>query len=398
MSKSPIIFGSLNKKILLPFFLAFGQIIYKIFNKYYPEKKYDLVAHFYMQSFGQMIIIFLPYIFKFYDKEEKTEKLIKQKKPLNYFLLILFFSLDGILNIAMAAIRVFVNNEQATFEQSTLFPPNDFEMMSIEMIFLVCISKCLLKYKYFKHHIISIIIFIIIGTICELIINVHSNVDGTYFLLEFIKILLAASNATYYCYQKYMMEKLFYPYWVVAFIPGFETFIIACMLLIIVLCDPEKENTTAPIISDFYLFYKQSDIGLIFGKIIIDFILHLIMCPLAILVIYYFTPEYILIILQITRTIQNLMEQSVDKLYCVIFYIIQFIALMIHLEVLELNFCNLNRYTKRKIELRGMEDIFFEGRDSTVDSNTMPINDDYCFSKENIGTYIELTENTNENL
>ena len=395
MSKSPIIFGALNKKILLPFFLTLGQIVYKLFIKYYPEPKYDLVAHFYMQSLGEMLIKFVPYIFKF-DKEEKLEKFKNQNKPLNYFLLILFFLLDGILNVALKAIGLFVNNEQATFDQSNLFPPNDFEMMSIEMIFLVCVSICLLKYKYFRHHIISIIIFIIIGTICEIILNDHSNINGTYFLLEFIKIFLAAANASYYCYQKYMMEKLFYNYWTVAFIPGLVTFIIACIFLIAVLCDPEKENTTVPIFSDFYLFYTQSDIGLLIGKIIIDFILHLIMCPLAILVLYYFTPDYILIILQLTRTIQNLMEESVDKLYCIIFYIIQFIALMIHLEILELNFCGLNRYTKRRIEVRGIEDIYFEGRDSTVDANIIPINDDYYYKKENAQAHIEMKESSNE--
>lgn len=120
------------------------------------------------------------------------------------------------------------------------------------------------------------------------------------------------------------------------------------------------------------------------------------MCPLAILVLYYFTPDYILIILQLTRTIQNLKEESVDKLYCIIFYIIQFIALMIHLEILELNFCGLNKYTKRRIEKRGVEDIFFEGRDSTVDTNIIPINDDYYYKKENGEAHIEMKESSNQ--
>ena len=189
------------------------------------------------------------------------------------------------------------------------------------MIFLVCVSVCLLKYKYFKHHIISIIIFIIFGIICDLILNDYTEINGIFFLLEFIKILLAGTNASYFCYQKYMMEKLFYPYWIIAFIPGLVSFTIACIFLIIVLTSPEKENTSAAVFSDFYSFYKQSNVGLIIGKILFDFILHAIMCPLAILVVYYFTPDYILIILQLTIIIQNLIEEPVDKLYCLIFYI-----------------------------------------------------------------------------
>ena len=90
------------------------------------------------------------------------------------------------------------------------------------------------------------------------------------------------------------------------------------------------------------------------------------------------------------------MEESVDKLYCIIFYIIQFIALMIHLEILELNFCGLNKYTKRRIEKRGVEDIFFEGRDSTVDTNIIPLNDDYYYKKENGEAQIEMKESSNQ--
>ena len=40
---------------------------------------------------------------------------------------------------------------------------------------------------------------------------------------------------------------------------------------------------------------------------------------------------------------------------------------MIHLEILELNFCGLNKYTKRNIIYRGQDDILAEGRDSVMD-------------------------------
>ena len=40
---------------------------------------------------------------------------------------------------------------------------------------------------------------------------------------------------------------------------------------------------------------------------------------------------------------------------------------MIHLEILELNFCGLNKFTKRNIIIRGKDDFFAEGRDSVMD-------------------------------
>ena len=115
------------------------------------------------------------------------------------------------------------------------------------------------------------------------------------------------------------------------------------------------------------------------------------MCPLAILVVYYFTPDFILIILQ-------LIEKPVDKLYCIIFYFIQFIALMIHLEILELNFCGLNKYTKRRIELRGIEDVSFEGRDSTSGIDFIEVNDEYyVMKKENNNQILEMKESLDDN-
>ena len=50
---------------------------------------------------------------------------------------------------------------------------------------------------------------------------------------------------------------------------------------------------------------------------------------------------------------------------------------MIYLEILELNFCDLNKYTKRNIELRGLLDSFGEGRDSTAGLEKIDINKDY---------------------
>jgi hypothetical protein len=197
--------------------------------------------------------------------------------------------------------------------------------------------------------------------------------DGYFIITIFMRIVEVGLNALYYCYQKYMMEKLYYPYWNIAFVPGIFWLIVAFGFLFVVLINP---NSDIVFISNFYSFYKESDAGTIIAKIIADFILHIIMCPLNILIIFYFTPDFILIVFMLTRITQNLIDNSTDKLYCIVFYFFQFIALMIHLEILELSFCGLNKYTKRNIDLRGIEDTSCEGRDSTV-GNTIDINNDY---------------------
>ena len=187
-----------------------------------------------------------------------------------------------------------------------------------------------------------------------------------------------------------MMEKFYYPYWNIAFVPGIILLIAAFIFLLIVLIDPDKENSTISFISSFYSFYRDSDAGTIIAKIVADFVLHIIMCPLNILIVFYFTPNFILIVFMLTRITQNLIDNSTDKLYCIIFYFFHFFALMIHLEILELNFCDLNKFTKRNIDFRGIKDVSGEGRDSTSGFN-IDIDNDY--SVENPGNdEIEMSE------
>ena len=50
---------------------------------------------------------------------------------------------------------------------------------------------------------------------------------------------------------------------------------------------------------------------------------------------------------------------------------------MIYLEILELNCCGLNKYTKRNIGLRGLIENFDNERDSSVVLEKIDINKDY---------------------
>ena len=46
----------------------------------------------------------------------------------------------------------------------------------------------------------------------------------------------------------------------------------------------------------------------------------------------------------------------------------QFISLLIYLEIIELNFCNLNKNIKRNIELRGIREV---SKDTFSDSSSL---------------------------
>ena len=94
MSKSIIIFGVINKKLLLPFFLAATEIIYLVFNKYYPVHAENLILQIYGLSLAEMSIKFLPCILKITDKEElkQKEETIKKKMCTLYYIDCIIFN------------------------------------------------------------------------------------------------------------------------------------------------------------------------------------------------------------------------------------------------------------------------------------------------------------------
>ena len=389
MVQTYITFGGLNKKLLLPLILSLAQIILILVNKYYPEKENNLILQEYMLALGEMSIKLLPFILHISNKATPKEKIAKNKKCLHYFLLCFTFVLDQVIKTIADLLENSFNNKPFSYTETNLFPTNDFITMSFEMICMVVVSIMMLKYKYYKHHIISIIIFIIFGIICDIYLIDDVNIDKIFFFIKFIRLLAVAVEAVFYCYQKYMMEVLYYPYWNIAFIPGVFMFVLASVLLILALVAPDKENTEMDFVIIFYKYFRENDAGIIIGKVIIVFILHVIMCPLSILILYYFSPNFILIIFQLSSITKSLIDNPKEKLYCIIFFIFQIIALMIHLEILELNFCGLNKYTKRNIEERGDDDVTFEGRDSSVSLNVFDLNKDY---------YLDNTEKNEKNI
>ena len=395
MSKSFIALGTINKKLLLPFFLAGFQISYIIFNKYYPVSVDNFVIQRISIALGEMSVKFLPCILKIDNKEELKEKeyVSTKRKIIHYIILSGIYLVNSVMTTLAKIYDLNIRGIQIEYVGSDLFLNIDFILMGFEMIFMILISIKLLKYKYYKHHIYSSITLIIFGIISELCLETYFKKDSNFFIGQLIKVVGTVSDAIFYCFEKYMMEKYYYPYWNIAFVPGLIYLIISIIVLIVVLLDKNKENSGHYLISTFYKFFTDGTLGLSIGRIVFIFVMHLIICPLTILNIYYFSPNFILIIFQISRIANNLINNSVNKLYCIVFYAIQFLALMIHLEIIELNFCGLNKNTKKNIDLRGIDDISLERQDSMLDQGSIDINKDYSIEKlENNDKAFEMKE------
>ena len=91
-----------------------------------------------------------------------------------------------------------------------------------------------------------------------------------------IQIISIFTDVIYYYYEKYLLEKLYYPYWEVSFLNGITLFTFATMLFIYVITNKDKENSTVAIVQDFYLYFQKVSPGLIIGKQLLVYIIYFI--------------------------------------------------------------------------------------------------------------------------
>ena len=374
MSKKIIIIGDLSKKTLLPFLSALANIALNMIIYYFPGDRQNIVLDLYSSSFGMLSVTFIPYIFKFADIDKCNDQFRKKKKCINYTLLVLAYAFYSITQEIPSRMKASLSESQNIINYLAQGP---FLYIGVEMILLTIVSIFLLKYKYYNHHFISMAAFIIFGTISDIILNYYPHMAKYGLLINTFEFLRIFADVIYYYYQKYMMEILFYPYWKISFCIGICVSFTATLLLIYVLTDPDKADSKIPTIADFYLYFTEVHPGLIIGKQLIIIVLYLISFSLTMLNIYYFNPNYILISYHIAKVVNNiidLIKGEPEKLYSLIFFVLQFFSLMIYLEIIELNFCKMNENTKRNINLRGLLDMDGESdRKSTI----IDINKDY---------------------
>ena len=206
-------------------------------------------------ALAEMSIKLLPCILRINSKGEVKEKeeIIKQKKCKHYTILTALYLVNTGIITGSLIFDYYIIGKNLTYSGSNLFPNNDLILMSIEMVFLMLVSIWLLKYRYYKHHIISTVIFSVFGIISELCLGTYFTSNGKFFLGQLIRLIGATVDATYYCFQKYMMERYYYPYWNIAFVPGFIMFIASAMLFTVVLALP---NSQTPFIVTFYSYFK----------------------------------------------------------------------------------------------------------------------------------------------
>ena len=184
-------------------------------------------------------------------------------------------------------------------------------------------------------------------------------------------ILLEVAN---FCCHKYMMERLYHNYWNINIALGLFLFVAMFFYTIISL---EKFITEVKIVGIGYIFLSS------FICAVIGFFSHLT----RILTLHYETPNHMLIAYNINRIFIILTQlENENKWYSILLFLVQFFFLMFYLEILEFNFCNLNKNTKKNINKRSVNEMLVQ-HSNTFDpdaSTTFELKGGYVLKSEMI--------------
>ena len=237
-----------------------------------------------------------------------------------------YFALVGTLIFYMVgkALPNIIKGKYDTGHIKVTNPLSDgpFTYASVEMILLTVASIIFFKNKYYIHHIITIIDFILFGNISDIFLDYYSEMFTLGVWYNVIVIVCLLSDVIFLNTEKYLLEKLFYPYWKINLTVGIVLFNLSSSGLIVFLTDKEKENSRIQFISNFYKYFIYNHPGIIAGKFITYTISYFIYCTLTIINIYYFNPNYFLISFQFSKFFFALINKKEPKrFFCIIFSI-----------------------------------------------------------------------------
>ena len=392
--KKLIGFGIITKKLLIPFLLALSQIIIDIVDQLYSkefeycdkENKCRKINNAIMNSYpiatAAILVIIIPHIKAFSYKNEQNiiEENMSRQKMCGYYSLLICLYIILMSSIIYGSLRG---------AKSEVISPHLYGLCmkeGSEIFFLTIITYFVLKYKYFIHNYISLIFFIIVCLSIDLILgNIQKEVENTFqFIIE--NIINVILELTLLIYEKYIIEKLYFSPWTICSVNGAALFTVNSLTFFYVLSKGKNNlDNELPFIKDFYEYFNKIKLSIIISNFLVSLILQFIFNVFKFLTIYYFSINHILISYSLSKMANILIAHDSNKeFYCIILFIVQFLLLMIYLEVIELHFCGLDKNTKKNIQIREREEMDFGHfeRNDSFNENSLEISPGYMITKD----------------
>ena len=378
MDNHIIQFGALNKYLFIPFLLALSQILLNVLDLCIKDGNNQVnnqVIDTFSNTLGQMSIIIIPQLKIFSSKMEKfEEKKVSSNGCLHYSILCFLLFIYIVLVIVNAFTGKSESQEFKSIHVSGLCTNESFEIL-----FICLVSMCLLHSKYYIHHVISIILFFILCALIDVHLGSFNAYKEEFSPSFFFQPLTLLIDATTICFEKYMIFYKYHSPWNIVFAIGLFTFILNCGTLTLTLSKRDEYKILEPnpdFFGKFYKYFSEIPKALIILKFILNYILEFSHHLLKILTLVYFTPNHLLISLEISKlftTIMYVKETNDDNTkakirFPIILFILVFFTLLIYLEIIELNFWGLNANTKKNIQKREIKEMLLsEPLDDRID-------------------------------
>jgi len=363
--KAPIILGSFDIKILLPFVLAAFLILSGYLGGFVPKADKGSYIGDFGTSCGFMLVRFIPCILR-YKATISFSKNCNKNSLIDYSLFFLFYA------IFRGAVLIVHFTGFDTSRVGVLC-----SNQSLEIIVLLIMSALILKYRYHIHNIISLLLFCIFSAIIDIIPGNLAKLKS----IDFAYSGVIIAEDVFYCYMKYMLDNKYHKYWDLIFFQGVFNFIFTIIAVIIRI----RIDDDASFISNYF---SKSEIRAVVSIFFFNLICTgIIQQVLNVVIINIFSPNHMLIayvINKIKKILFNSKNTDSTRFYCLIPFVFQILSLMFYLEILEYNFCDLNKNTRRNIRLREIEEMNNkEGNDNYYEiSDTLYLKEDNFKERE----------------
>ena len=384
---SLIAYGKMDKKLFLILFLLIVYLIQSIV-LYKSEENNTYVDDTLTEMESEIGPIILGIIlhFKFKNKREKKNKYYK-----NFLYLLLLFLFRAIEECYNYVFLYFIPTQNTVDNLA-------FTINGLKLILVTIGTIFSLKYKYYIHHLIAMIIYTVLGICIDIILGYYSIISLDY---VYIFIILLLVDVGEFCYMKYMMDKLYFRY--IELIIYFSIMgIIAKICMIAALSIYEYKNDIDYAFRDIFgymsYYFHETDVAIIiFYQILYFLIIKSIERLLIFLVLYYLRPNHMIIITNIYLIVYLLFSlENYKELYALIPFCFQILSLLFYYENLEFNFWGLNKNTVKNIQIReGVED---ENNSRNSLHNQIELTEQYYIENAELGINDEESEDLKDNI
>ena len=371
--------GRIDKKLLFVVAILIIDILYLVIpNEVNPNYSNDLLSSF-AEDLGPIFAgIILYFIFK-----NKKQKIKESKKSFKY--IIIFFLLRGVTICYEELYTYFLREDKYDYEQILI------TINGVEVILMTIGATIVLKYKYYVHHKISMVIYLILAIVSDLILRNYSILNYKYIFIYIIYIL---AELMVYIYLKYMMDILYYHYTELVLYWGIIGIIIQIVIdgSILIKEYVEKNNST---LNEFLNYFKNVNVAIIIFYQGLFFIsIWGIYIVVIIVVIFYLQPNYIIIGDEFSVYSEYIIyrkDKGQKRFYAFIPFTFQIFVLLIYFEILEINVWNFNKNTRKNIEKR--EKTESEITSDVSEMSGIEIDNQYVLLNNELEN---LSENNNE--